>query len=214
MKVWTAITINHSQCGWGNIGLIHSVVALQIPLSVRALFDWSKQERFESWHTRAHSAEHPVMRGGTVLGRHCSSEPAHWGHFSHILSICDESVFKSPKWLFYRLEGCINILCVYAHTECRVNCNHRKVARPSNIERGLCKFYLWRGYLSEKQRVSQKQWEKHLYGERIGNIGVLTVAFSFRVPLCSSFYTVLLRHLSQYLRQFIRNLNQMMTLGS
>lgn len=156
MKVWTAITINHSQCGWGNIGLIHSVVALQIPLSVRALFDWSKQERFESWHTRAHSAEHPVMRGGTVLGRHCSSEPAHWGRFSHILSICNESVFKSPNWLFYRLEGCINILCVYAHTEFRVNYNHRKVARPSNMGRGLIANFTYEEGAWVKSRVCHR----------------------------------------------------------
>lgn len=62
MKVRTAMTINYSAMWWGNMDFTHLVATLQIPLSVRALFAWSKQDLFEFWHTRAHSAEHPLLR--------------------------------------------------------------------------------------------------------------------------------------------------------
>lgn len=96
-----------------------------------------------------------------VLAYFLSLLPAFRPHFPHILPICKESVSQSPKWFLYRLEGCINVLCVYAHAGWWVNCNHIKVHLAFLIWKNSLRILPMKGVLREKQRVSQKRtcWE-------------------------------------------------------
>lgn len=87
------------QCGGGNIGLTHLVATLPDPTVCESFVPPEQtKERFESWHARAHSAEHPCYERRHSAGQTLQFLASTLRHFSQILSICKETVFKTPKW--------------------------------------------------------------------------------------------------------------------
>lgn len=98
-KVRTAITINSSALRWREHWFNTLGGCPADPTVCESFVQLEQTRTFWIWtHKGSFSRASPALRGSTVLGRHCSFQPAHWRHFSHILSVCKETVFKTPEW--------------------------------------------------------------------------------------------------------------------